>query len=112
MRNRPVGPTGRARDSLHLLSRVVSERRPSRFFCSSIGRTTRKPTCSALVSHQIDFGACGSSLIQSVVLPTRVAERHLSASSFHEPPRTTCEKRVPVGLFTGCSVGLSLGKSA
>src|SRR5262249_59695523 len=110
----PLSPKGRGECTqlAHLLSRVTLERMFFKLSCSSTARTTRKPTKSALVSHQMLCGRCGSSLIQLLSEPRRLALRHLSALSAQLPPRATCEKRSAVGSTTGCSVSLSDGKAA
>src|SRR5262249_34464586 len=93
-------------------SRVVVDRRPFKFSCSSTGRTTRRPTNSASVSHQILWGRCGSRLIQLLSDPRRAALRSRFGASIHEPPRATWEKRSPFGIRTGDNVGLSFGRLA
>ena len=80
-----------------------------RLSCSSTARTTRKPTKSALVSHQMLCGRCGSSMSQLLSEPRRAALRQAGGSSAQEPPRTTCEKRRSIGRYTGPTVGLSVG---
>src|SRR5262249_13468833 len=105
----PPGVRGRVS---YLLCLVTFERMPFKLACSSTAQTIRKPTNSALVSHQMLCGRCGSSLIHSLFEPRRAALRHSAAGSFQAPPRATCEKRFSVGSRTGWSVSLSMGKVA
>src|SRR5262249_49862029 len=92
-----------------VLCRVTVDLIPFNSGYSSTARTTRKPTKSEFVSHQMLCGFCGSSLIQVLSEPLLEALRHSFAFSSHEPPRATCEKRYSVGLFTGHNVALSAG---
>src|SRR5262245_12723684 len=106
------GLTPPARRGSYLLCLVTFERMFFRFACSSTAQTIRNPTNSALVSHQMLCGRCGTSLIHALFEPRRAALRHSAAGSFHAPPLATCEKRFSVGSNTGCSVSLAVGKLA
>src|SRR5262249_17388367 len=106
----PLSPEAGARgDCCQSLCLVTFDRKPFRFSCSSTARTTRKPTNSALVSHQMLRGRCGSSLIQDGSERRRTAQRTCPAGSSYEPPRTTCDQRFSVGSSTGDSVNSSAG---
>src|SRR5262249_20163575 len=68
--------------------------------CSSSASTTRKPITSMRVSHQMLWGSCGSHFIQLLSETRRVALRHRSAFSAHDPPRTTCDHLSAGGTLT------------
>src|SRR6516225_2068164 len=91
------------------LHHVTFDRTPLSRSSSSTARTTRKPTQSASVIHQMLCGLCGSRLSQVLSEKRRMALRHFSASSFHEPPRSTFGYRSSVGILMGSTNGLSLG---
>src|SRR5438270_5927333 len=91
------------------LWRVVKERKPFKLSCSSTGLTTRKPTNSASVSHQMLCGRWGSRLIHDLLELRRAALRSSSGLSVQEPPRATCGKRSAFGIATGHRLGLSVG---
>ena len=57
---------------------TMGDFRPTRFSCSLNGRTTRKPTNVASVSHQMLCGRCGSCSLQSLFEARRrgAAQRH------------------------------------